>query len=124
MYSINIKINTKLITRLYSFTNNNWRTKNNKLKQRLKKFCVKIAGESMINAGLYPGAIVEIARGLTPCHNDIILAKLDGTHTIKRLWINEDNTTFLLPENFDFEPINVADYQSFDIEGVVTRIVS
>ncbi|MGL4758131.1 MAG: LexA family protein [Patescibacteria group bacterium] len=123
MYSINIKIKTKLINRIYNFCQTDLHNTKNKLAKNIKKFCVRIAGESMINAGLYPGSVVEIAKGINAQHNDIILAKLDGVHTIKRLYIDDCNNYMLMPENFDYDPIEIAPEDDFEIEGIVFRVV-
>jgi DNA polymerase V len=124
MYLIQIKIKTKLISRLYNFTKENFIPI---LKQDLKpieRFCVKITGESMINVGLIPGSVVEITKNIQIYHNDIVLAKLNGIHTIKRLLINHDNTYTLMPENMDYDPIEVKEDMDFCIEGVVTKILN
>jgi SOS-response transcriptional repressor LexA len=124
MYSVQIKIKTKLINRLYNFNKKNYILS---LKQQIKpieKFCVKILGNSMMNVGIINGSIVEITKNIQVYHNDIILAKVNGVHTIKRLLINHDNTYTLMPENIDFEPIDVCYEMDFCIEGVVTKIIN
>jgi DNA polymerase V len=124
MYQINIKIKTKFISRHYLLSKAMFKKSLKSYKPKpVEKFCVRIAGESMVNAGLFPGAVVEITKNLHPCHNDIILAKVNGVHTIKRLFINHDNTYTLMPENMDYEPIHVDLNCDFEIEGVVTRVV-
>jgi DNA polymerase V len=41
-------------------------------------FAVRLAGESMIGAGLFPGDIAIVDRSVTPTNNCIVLALLDG----------------------------------------------
>jgi DNA polymerase V len=124
MYAIQIKINTKYINRFYQFTQDHYSfvTPEEDYKP-IEKFCVKITGESMINAGITPGSIVEITKNISVFHNDIILAKVNGVHTIKRLFINHDNSYTLYPENIDYEPIDVHEDMAFEIEGVVTNVI-
>jgi SOS-response transcriptional repressor LexA len=122
MYQTKIILSTKFVTRTYAFDNHSYHIAY-KGYESLDKFCVRISGESMIQAGICPGDIVEVAKNLTPFHNDIVLAKIDGIHTIKRLYINEDQSYTLFPENIDFEPIEISSMMDFVIEGVVTRVV-
>ena len=47
-------------------------------------FAVRLAGESMIGAGLFPGDIAVVDRSVAPTNNCIVLALLDGEFTVKR----------------------------------------
>ena len=47
-------------------------------------FAMRISGESMINAGLFPGDIGIVDRSLTPWNGCIVLALIEGEFTIKR----------------------------------------
>ena len=47
-------------------------------------FAVRISGESMTGAGLFPGDIAVVDRSLTPFNGCIVLALIEGEFTIKR----------------------------------------
>ena len=47
-------------------------------------FAVRLASDSMIGAGLFPGDIAVIDRSVTPTPGCIVLALIDGEFTIKR----------------------------------------
>jgi SOS-response transcriptional repressor LexA len=41
-------------------------------------FMLKVTGDSMIDAGIYPGDLVLIEKGIDPKANDIVIAQVDG----------------------------------------------
>ena len=47
-------------------------------------FAVRLAGESMTGAGLFPGDIAVVDRSVAPANGCIVLALLDGEFTVKR----------------------------------------
>ena len=47
-------------------------------------FAVRLAGDSMTGAGLFPGDIAVVDRSVAPTNNCIVLALLDGEFTVKR----------------------------------------
>jgi DNA polymerase V len=85
-------------------------------------FAVRLAGESMIGAGLFPGDIAVVDRSVTPTNNCIVLALLDGEFTVKR-YRRSNGTVTLSPENAKFAPIIITEERSFEIWGVVTRSI-
>ncbi len=85
-------------------------------------FFVKVGGYSMINAGIFPDDILIVDRALEPVDNQVIIAILDGDLTVKRLSI-ENGKWFLLPENEEFDPIEVTEAVDFQVWGVVTYAI-
>ncbi len=90
-------------------------------------FLVRVDGDSMIGAGIFPGDIAIVDRSLvTPdlkaMHNKIVLAVLDGEFTIKRLCVKGKSVT-LVPENDRYEPIPVSEGSDFTIWGVVKHSI-
>src|SRR5262245_4053124 len=47
-------------------------------------FAVRVAGNSMQGAGIYPGDIAIVDRAITATDGKIVLAILDGEFTLKR----------------------------------------
>jgi len=85
-------------------------------------FYLRLEGESMILAGMHQGDYLVVDRALTPVHNNIVIAVLDGELTVKRLWLHGDHVE-LHPANPDFQVIHIANDRDFSVWGVVTGIV-
>jgi len=84
-------------------------------------YCVRVTGESMKGAGIGDGDILVVDRSITPKSRKIVIAVIDGELTVKR-FIRKEGRLFLVPENPDFEPIEIKD-PSCEIWGVVTHII-
>lgn len=61
-------------------------------------FLLKVSGDSMIDAGIHPGDLVIIERGLTPKSGDIVLAEVDQEWTLK-YYRKRGTTIALVPAN-------------------------
>jgi len=85
-------------------------------------FFVRVEGESMTGAGIYPGDILVVDRAQEPVAGSIVIAALDGEMTVKRLRLN-NGRVFLVPENPEFDIIPVRREQDLNIWGVVTACV-
>lgn len=71
-------------------------------------FALRVAGTSMINAGIFNGDIVVVKRQETAEDGDIVVALLTDEATLKRFFREEDQVR-LQPENDLMEPIYVRD---------------
>lgn len=85
-------------------------------------FYVRVSGDSMIGAGIHTGDLLVVDRSLEPKNGNVIVAALDGDLTVKRL-SRRNGVVRLLPENKDYQPIEIQDGQSFEIWGVVTNVI-
>ncbi len=85
-------------------------------------FFVRVAGDSMIGAGIYSGDIAIVDKSLNARPNDIIIGVINGEFTIKRLAIR-NKRTFLVPENNNHSAIEIDPADDFRIWGVVTSII-
>ncbi len=83
-------------------------------------YFVRVAGRSMIDAGIYPDDILIVDRSLEAKHNKIIIAVIDGEVTVKRLQIRGDKVV-LKAENKDYKDIHVTG--ELNTWGVVTSII-
>ena len=81
-------------------------------------FAVRVAGESMIGAGIYPGDIAVVDRAITATDGAIILGILDGEFTIKR-YRRKGGAVTLEAANPLFKPLVVNEGQDFEVWGVV-----
>ncbi len=85
-------------------------------------FFVRVTGYSMINAGIHPDDILVVDRSLEARHGKIVIAAVDSELTVKRLY-KKDNRVRLLPENDEFDPIDIAPEETLHIWGVVTNVI-
>lgn len=84
-------------------------------------FFVRAQGDSMIDAGIFPGDVIVVDRSLTAKHGDIVIATFNGQHTIKKL--ETKPTLRLVPMNSNYAPIEIPEDTDIDIFGVATHTV-
>ena len=92
------------------------------IKHPAATFFMRVAGCSMINAGIHDGDILVVDRSLTPVHGKVVIAAVNGELTVKRFWREKDRL-FLRPENKDYQPIEITTETGFIIWGVVTTVL-
>jgi len=85
-------------------------------------FAIRIEGESMTGAGIFPGDIAVVDRAREPVNGSIILALLDGAFIVKRYRVR-DGAVWLQAENPAFADMPLSDGQSFEVWGVITRSI-
>jgi len=85
-------------------------------------FAVRVIGDSMIDAGIFPKDIAVIDRSVTAIDRHIILALLGGEFTIKR-YRQKDGRVWLQPENPAYANILLTEDSEFEVWGVVTRSI-
>ena len=85
-------------------------------------FFVKVAGESMIGAGIFPNDILVVDRSIQARNGQVVVAAIDGELTVKRLSI-QSNKILLLPENEKFSPIDITGHSELVIWGQVTSVI-
>lgn len=84
----------------------------------------RVCGNSMLGANLEDGDVLIIDRSKTPKNNDVVICRLNGEFTCKRLEIVGKNERFyLVPENKDFSTIEIDSTDDFVIDGVVTYVI-
>jgi DNA polymerase V len=92
------------------------------IKHPTATFFVKVKGDSMTGAGIHSGDILIVDRSLQAQDKKIVVAILNGEFTVKRLHKNKDKMR-LLPENPNYEPIEVLQGADFEIWGVVVHVI-
>jgi DNA polymerase V len=85
-------------------------------------FAVRIAGESMTGAGLFPNDIAVVDRSLAPKNGSIVMALVDGEFTIKRYRVR-GKAIWLQAENPKYEDILVTEGSAYEIWGVICHAV-
>lgn len=89
-------------------------------------FALRIVGQSMKNADIQDGDHVIVRKQPLAEHGDIVVVSLDGETTVKRLSMKKGQVR-LMPENRDFNPIDITHESDFRILGRVIatrRVVS
>ncbi|MBY0501386.1 MAG: translesion error-prone DNA polymerase V autoproteolytic subunit [Alphaproteobacteria bacterium] len=92
------------------------------IKHKAATFFVRVTGDSMIGAGIFPGDILIVDRSLTPTSGRVIIAVLNGEMTVKRLK-KRGNKIWLCAENKNYPPLFIAEDEDFSIWGVVTNAI-
>jgi repressor LexA len=86
-------------------------------------YLLRVYGMSMRDAGILDGDLVAVHRTPEVRSRQIIVARLDDEVTVKR-YRQTGKTVFLMPENDEFEPIEVnLSEQALVIEGVVVGVI-
>ena len=85
-------------------------------------FFVRVQGESMTEAGIFPGDVLVVDRSLQARHGDIIIASLETEMTVKQLHLSPPPAR-LLPRNPCYEAIVIGDDMVLEVFGVVTNVV-
>ena len=73
---------------------------------RVPDYLLRVQGDSMIEDGILDGDLVGVHRSSEASDGQIVIARLDGEVTIKRLQKNTDSIS-LLPRNPAYAPIVV-----------------
>ena len=92
------------------------------IKHPAATFFVRVTGDSMIGAGIHSGDLLVVDRSLEPADKNVVVAVLDGELTVKRLF-KQNQVLRLLPENLNYQPIEIAPQQTIEIWGVVTSVI-
>ena len=88
----------------------------------LATFFWRVAGKSMMEAGIDDGDILVVNRALTPVHRSIVVAQVDGDFTVKYLH-KRGGRVKLVAANPTFPDINFKDGQTLVICGVVSSVI-
>ena len=83
-------------------------------------FMLKVSGDSMIDAGIFPGDIVLVEKGKAPKTNDIVIAQVDGEWTMK-YFVRRGREITLEAANRKYRPIHPRN--SLEIGGIVRTVI-
>jgi repressor LexA len=85
-------------------------------------YLLRVEGDSMRDEGILDGDLVAVHRTPEARDGQVVVARIDGELTIKRLQRRVDALR-LLPRNPDYPPIEIRPGQDFAIEGVYCGLV-
>lgn len=92
------------------------------IKHPAATFFVRVTGDSMIDAGIHPGDLLVVDRSLEPADGRVVIAVVNGELTVKRI-CQKKNQLYLVPENSDYQPLQVCEEMDFRVWGVVTSVI-
>jgi len=92
------------------------------IKHPAATFFVRVAGDSMIDAGIHPGDILVVDRAVEPADGNVVIAVIDGDLTVKRI-ARQAGRLFLVADNTRYAPLEIQEEMEFEIWGVVTSVV-
>jgi repressor LexA len=91
--------------------------------ERSPHYLLRVHGMSMRDAGILDGDLVAVHRSTDVRNRQIIVARLEDEVTVKR-YRQEGHQVWLMPENPEFDPIEVdLKERELTIEGVVVGVV-
>jgi len=85
-------------------------------------YLLRVEGDSMRDDGIFNGDLVAVKRTPEALSGQIVVARIDGEITIKRLKLMKKKI-LLLPRNPDYPPIHVPAGADFAIEGIYCGLV-
>ena len=92
------------------------------IKHPAATFFVTASGDSMTGAGIASGDMLVVDRSLEATHGKIVIAAINGELTVKRL-SRISGRVQLLPENNQYQPIEITGDEDLVIWGVVTHVI-
>ncbi|MCK0527502.1 MULTISPECIES: translesion error-prone DNA polymerase V autoproteolytic subunit [unclassified Anaerobiospirillum] len=84
-------------------------------------YIYRVAGDSMIEAGIMPDDFVLVDSSIEPRSNDIVVAMVDGEYTIKKLV--KGPPPQLVPCNKEYSPIFIGEYTEVTVIGPVISVI-
>lgn len=95
------------------------------IKHPAATFYAKVAGDSMIGAGITEGDIIVIDRSLEPRQNDIVVAYINGEFSMKYLDLSEKDNgrIWLRPSNPNYPSFEITLDDEFTVWGVVSNVI-
>lgn len=85
-------------------------------------YFVRVAGYSMLDAGICDGDILIVDTAKEPVSGDIVIARLNAEMTVKR-FIQSDGIITLIAENPEYTDIAVEGEVDFQILGVAKHVI-
>jgi DNA polymerase V len=92
------------------------------IKHKAATFFFRVQGDSMAGANIHNGSLLIVDRSVQPKHNDIVVALVNGEHTVKRLY-KLRGVVKLLAENPAYPEIVIKPESEMTVWGVVRHVV-
>jgi len=85
----------------------------------LATYYIRVEGDSMIGAGIKPGAILVVDRSVDARSGDIVVARVENEMCVKELEMKHPEKFRLLSRNPAYPPIEITPETDFEIWGRV-----
>ena len=85
-------------------------------------FFVRVAGDSMKDAGINHGDILVVDRSLEAASGKIVIAIVNGELTVKR-FVQNHISCQLVAANSGYPPVEITEDTDFSVWGVVTSVI-
>jgi DNA polymerase V len=85
-------------------------------------YFVRVSGDSMTGAGIHSGDLLMVDRSIEAADGLIVIALVGGELLVKRLALR-GGKTFLVPENPNYEELEITAAHELELWGVVTAAV-
>ena len=92
------------------------------VRNKAATFLMRVEGHSMKGAGIFHGDLIVVDRAAEPVTGNIVVASVNGEHTVKRIRREADGV-WLEPANPKFEAIWVGQDADLHIFGVVVHAI-
>jgi DNA polymerase V len=92
------------------------------IKHPVATFYVRVSGDSMQGIGIHPGSILVVDRAVEADDGDIVIARINDELCVKRLRVHHGRI-WLMPENENYQPIEVTDGMDFEVWGRVMHSI-
>ncbi|MEM6339183.1 MAG: translesion error-prone DNA polymerase V autoproteolytic subunit [Pseudomonadota bacterium] len=89
------------------------------VKHEAATFFMQVKSDAMKDAGIWSGDILVVDRSLSAKHGRIVIVAIGEELLIRRLY-NLRNKVLLMPENKEYEPMEINN----DIESVIWGVVN
>lgn len=88
-------------------------------------FYARVAGDSMVDAGVEEGDLLVIDRALEPRNGSMAVCFIDGEFTLKFIYLDEKEkgVIWLRPANDEYPPIRVTPDNDFTVWGIVSYTI-
>ena len=84
-------------------------------------YFVRATGDSMTDAGIFPGDVLVVDRSISASHGDIVIVSVNGELMVKLLETKPKMR--LVPMNRHHAPIDVPEETTLEVFGVATTVI-
>jgi DNA polymerase V len=78
----------------------------------------RMKGDAMQEAGIFDGDVLIVDRSVKHANGKVVVAVLNGELLVRR-FLKNFSSSFLIPENNRYKPINLSEFTDFMVWGVV-----
>ena len=89
------------------------------IKHPLSTFYIRVSGDSMVGAGILPGALLVVDRAVEAHDGHVVVARINDELCVKRLSLSGEGRIWLLSENELYPPIEITEGMDFEVWGRV-----